>query len=225
MKMCARWRSILSTLACANIASTLVLPLQKLPESTIAGAGAHLNHCEDAPVIRSDVPTPTDPSMAESTRMRDTTHQTVSVVATNPAGWAPVSLHMASQRSESPCGKVLVILMTLIVSSRVGRVMVVESRARTTPRVTIANRSATAIALRLALKIHTEDQNTLARSQDVVKMVDTVLGNHTLSPLEVHDTPTIRYKFVILAPEPDTCNDTQQLARDIKAAQEVRVLL
>jgi hypothetical protein len=237
--MCARWRSILNTLEYASIALILVLPLQMLPESTTVEADVHLNHCEDDPAIRSDVPTPTARIMAELIRMRDTTHQTASVVAKEPVGWGPVSLHMVSRKLESPCGKILAILTTLIVSSRAGRVLcpetvVVERRPRTTLQVTTADQSALMIeaahtiiqatALRLAPKIYTEDQNTLARKQDIVNMIDTALLSQDSRLLEIRDIPKTRSMFVIQVPELDIRHDMRYPARDAKADQEVRVL-
>jgi hypothetical protein len=177
--MCARWKSILSTLACASIASILVLLLQKLPESTTEEAEGHLIHCEDAPVIPFGVLTPMGPTMVELTKTQDTTHQTASAAVRNLAGWVLVSLRTVSRRLESPCGKTLVTSTTLTMSNPGGKVMslgmtIVERRPRTTPRATTADQSAMPIAevyttvqvtaSRLEFKIQTEDQNTLAQT-------------------------------------------------------------
>lgn len=146
---------------------------------------------------------------------------------------------MVSRKSESPCGKILVISTTLIVSSRAGRVLcletvVVERRLRTTLQVTTANQSALMIeaahtigqatALKPELKIYTEDQNTLARKQDIVNMADTVLLNQALRLLEVRDIPKTRSMFVIRVLELDILHRMWFPAWDAKADQEVRVL-
>ena len=190
-------------------------------------------------MTRFDGLTRMDRVTAELTRTQDTTHLMASVGVREPAGWVLALLPTVSRKSESRCGKILVISTTLIVSNQGEEakslgMTVVGVQPRTTPRAMTADQSALVIVevntiastsgSRLGCTTFT-DQSSITWMQEASNMVDTALLSRPLRLREVHSIQKTRSMFVILVLEPDICLELRCLAKDTKADQGVRVHL